>query len=100
MAAVIEEGFLRQSAYDPKDASCSPARQAMLLHLLLRFYTQALAAVDRGVPVPVLLALPIVPALARAKTTFGDEEVAALEQIGAQIDEACATAAAGEEARP
>jgi V/A-type H+-transporting ATPase subunit A len=100
MAGLIEEGFLRQSAYDAKDASCSPARQATLLHLLLRFYTRALEAVDRGVPVSVLLALPIVPALARAKTTFGDDQVAALEQMGAQIDEACAAAAAGEEAHP
>jgi V/A-type H+-transporting ATPase subunit A len=90
MAAMFEEGFLQQSAYDAKDASCSPARQAQMLALLLRFYHAALDAIGRGATTRALCDLPVTDALVRAKTVFGDEETAGLDRLMQEIDAQCA----------
>lgn len=92
VADLFEEGFLRQSAYDAKDASCSPRRQARLLSLLLRFYRQGLEAIARGAQVEELCRLPIVLSLTRAKSTYGDAELADLDRLAAGVDEQCAAA--------
>jgi V/A-type H+-transporting ATPase subunit A len=90
LAGLFEEGFLRQSAYDPKDASCAPARQARLLGLLLEFYHSALEAIGRGVPIQVVFALPSVASIARAKATFGDDELDGLDRLAAEMRDQCA----------
>ncbi|MBZ5558071.1 MAG: V-type ATP synthase subunit A [Acidobacteriia bacterium] len=96
VAELFEEGFLRQSAHDAKDASCSPARQVKLLSLLLDFYHRGLEALDRGVPVPALIALPVAAALARAKSTYGDDEIAGLDALAARVARECAGAGKAE----
>jgi V/A-type H+-transporting ATPase subunit A len=89
-ADLFEEAFLRQSAYDHNDASCSPQRQARLLGVILRFYHRALDAVDHGVAVGVLTALPVVAAIARAKSTCGEADLAGLDRLVMTVDEQCA----------
>lgn len=89
MADLFEEAFLRQSAYDPKDASCSPQRQVRLLELILAFYRDACAAIDHGVPIATIMALPIVPAIVRAKSTFGDAALEGLTRVMADVAEQC-----------
>jgi V/A-type H+-transporting ATPase subunit A len=85
-ADLFEEGFLRQSAYDPTDASCSPQRQVRLLDVILRFHRAAGAAIDRGVSIGTVMASPIVSAIARAKSTFGDDALDGLGQLAAAVD--------------
>jgi V/A-type H+-transporting ATPase subunit A len=85
---LLREGFLQQSALDAKDARCAPARQVALLGLFLRWRDLGLAALGRGVPVEKLLALPIVPRLARARAAFGDDELAALAALGDELAQA------------
>ena len=89
VAELIREGFLRQNAYDAIDASCSPLRQVRLLSLLLRFHQCALDAIDRGAQAAVLLKLPIVASLARAKSQYGDAQVPELERLALAVDEQC-----------
>jgi len=96
VAELFEEGFLRQSAYDVKDASCSPARQMRLLSLLLEFYHRGLDALDRGVGIRELFGLPIVASLARAKSAFGDDQIAELDRLGDVLAEQCGAAARSE----
>jgi V/A-type H+-transporting ATPase subunit A len=48
-ARLLREGFLRQSSYDPADASCSPARAGALLTAHLELHALSSAAVARGV---------------------------------------------------
>jgi V/A-type H+/Na+-transporting ATPase subunit A len=95
-ADLFEEGFLRQSAYDVKDASCAPSRQAQLLGLLLEFYHGALVAIGRGVAIQAVFALPVVASIARAKSTFGDDELAGLDRLASEVRDQCAAAAAGD----
>ncbi|MGE5277731.1 MAG: V-type ATP synthase subunit A [Acidobacteriota bacterium] len=87
-AALLEEGFLRQSAFEPKDASCSPARQAALLSLLLGACDRAFAAIGRGVPAARLEEAPILAALERAKSEIGDEEVERFADLAASVGRA------------
>ena len=86
-AALFEEAFLRQNAYDPVDASASPARQVTLLALLMHCYRRARSAIDGGLTIEALQKLPIVAELTRAKSTFGDGDVDALRALASRIDE-------------
>jgi V/A-type H+-transporting ATPase subunit A len=54
-ARLLREGFLRQSSYDPDDASCPPQKARELLAAHLDLHAQAGAAVARGVPLRVVL---------------------------------------------
>ncbi len=48
-AELVNEGFLRQSAYSPVDRFASPARQAAMMRLLGRFVELAEEAVEAGI---------------------------------------------------
>jgi V/A-type H+-transporting ATPase subunit A len=86
-AALFEEAFLRQNAYDPIDASASPARQVTLLALLMHCYRRAQAAIEGGLTIDAFQSLPIVVELTRAKSTFGDGDVEGLRALASRIDE-------------
>jgi V/A-type H+-transporting ATPase subunit A len=94
VASLFEEGFLRQSAFDPKDASCAPARQVRLLRLMLRFLEKAEQALAAGANAEELAELPVVAALERAKSTYGDGELAGLDELARALDGQCAERAA------
>jgi V/A-type H+-transporting ATPase subunit A len=97
-ARLFEDGFLRQNAYDPVDASCSPLRQFRLLQLLLRVHARGLQAVDRGATAKSLVAMPVLASVARARSTVGDDNLAALDALEVEVDRSCAAveAASGE----
>jgi V/A-type H+-transporting ATPase subunit A len=86
-ATLFEEAFLRQNAYDPIDASASPARQVTLLALLMHCYRRAQAAIEGGLTIDAFQSLPIVVELTRAKSTFGDGDVEGLRALASRIDE-------------
>ena len=48
-AELVNEAFLRQSAFSEVDRYCSPQRQTAMLKLILRFIALAEAALERGV---------------------------------------------------
>jgi V/A-type H+-transporting ATPase subunit A len=54
-ARVLREGFLRQNALDPVDASCAPHKTFEMLRLFLEWHARALAAVAAGVPLRAVL---------------------------------------------
>ncbi|MEW6321093.1 MAG: V-type ATP synthase subunit A [Acidobacteriota bacterium] len=86
-ARVVEEGFLRQSAFDDVDAFCAPARQHALLALILDALSRAEAAIERGAPARALGALPELAAIERAKTEVPD--AAGLASLLEAFDAAC-----------
>jgi V/A-type H+-transporting ATPase subunit A len=90
-ARLFEDGFLRQNALDPADAHCSPMRQYRLLALLLRTYRRGLAALERGATTRALAALPVLPLIARAKSTIGDDRLAEFDTLDAALDAQCAS---------
>jgi len=88
VARMFEEGFLRQSAFDPRDAFCAPARQCALLRLLMRVRDRGLVALDRGIQARAIGSLPEMAHIERAKTAAADD--AALDRLAAAFSEACA----------
>jgi V/A-type H+-transporting ATPase subunit A len=54
-ARLLREGFLRQSAYDPADASCPPAKASEMLRAFLDWHARAAEAVAAGVPLRAIL---------------------------------------------
>jgi V/A-type H+/Na+-transporting ATPase subunit A len=54
-ARLLREGFLRQSALDPADASCPPSKAFEMLRLVLEWHRRAGAAVGAGVPLRAVL---------------------------------------------
>jgi V/A-type H+-transporting ATPase subunit A len=89
VAGLVQEGFLQQSAYDPKDSTCSPERQTTLLRVLLHFHGRGLAAIGRGVRARSLLDHPLAATLTRARAEIGDAEIPALAALVPEIDRAC-----------
>jgi V/A-type H+-transporting ATPase subunit A len=75
IGGLFQEAYLVQSAFEPKDASCSPARQAKLLALLLRVRDLGLEAIERGVSARDIAAMAILSRVERAKEEIGDEEI-------------------------
>jgi len=54
-ARLLREGFLRQSAYHPADATCSPGKAFRMLQAFLAFHARAGSAVAAGVPLRAVL---------------------------------------------
>jgi hypothetical protein len=59
----------------------------------MRFKERGLAALARGGRIERLLGAAVVPELARARSTWGDDELEPLEALAEKIDRACEEAA-------
>jgi V/A-type H+-transporting ATPase subunit A len=72
-ARLLREGFLRQSAYHPVDASCSPAKAYHMLSTFLAFHDRARDAVAAGVPLHAILGAGASERLLRLAETPEDD---------------------------
>jgi V/A-type H+/Na+-transporting ATPase subunit A len=99
-ASLFEEGYLRQNAFEPKDAFCSPARQCLLLRLLLRVRDRGLAAIERGVPARKIAGLPVLATIEQAKSTIGEEELDRFAELEVALEREMAALEAREAAAP
>jgi len=86
MAALLNESFLRQSAFSKVDAYASPARQTAMMRLLDRFFDSAEAALAAGAPIAALEQLPVLRRLRRAGEEIGENALAQFEALQAQAD--------------
>jgi V/A-type H+-transporting ATPase subunit A len=76
-AELVNDAFLRQSAFSPMDRVCTPQRQACMLRLLAHFIELAEAAVGRGTTPEAVFALDVVRPLARMGEEIADAHTAA-----------------------
>jgi V/A-type H+-transporting ATPase subunit A len=95
LGSLFQEGYLAQNAFEPKDASCSPARQARLLRLLLRVHDLGLEAIERGASSREIEALPILSRVERAKEEIGDDELPRLDGLETELEAAFTALVAG-----
>ena len=89
-ARLFEDGFLRQNAFDPADATCSPQRQFRLLRLLLHVHARGLQVLDHGGTAQGLANLPVLARIARAKSEIGDAALAGFDELEADVERECA----------
>lgn len=86
VAELLKDGFLSQAAFHEKDTYCSAERQVALLRLIMRFYERGRQLVEDGITVVRLRGLRSVPGILRAKETFGNDEVAGLEELMGEVE--------------
>lgn len=82
-ARLIKEGFLRQNALHPVDASCEPARAVRLLAFFVRLYEAGAEALADGVPLLRLREALDTLAYARLKETVPNGESERIETMWA-----------------
>ena len=74
-AGWLKEGFLQQSAFDPVDMFCPPAKQMKMLKLILATYRKAKEVVAKGAPFYQVRELEELGAMLRMKSTIRADEL-------------------------
>ena len=87
-ADLMNEGFLRQSAFSEIDRFCSPKRQTAMLRLMMQFIDLAGEAVKRGIAPGEIAAMPILRTLQRLGEEFGEDDLDSKPQLAERIGEA------------
>jgi V/A-type H+-transporting ATPase subunit B len=85
-AEIVNDAFLRQSAFAPKDRAASPAKQAAMMRLVARFIELAGDAVAAGVAPDSLAHLACVRPLVRMGEEIGNDELPRFAQLGEAIE--------------
>jgi V/A-type H+-transporting ATPase subunit A len=85
-AELVNEAFLRQSAFSEIDRVCSPARQAAMMKLLGRFIDLAEAALSAGAAPERFAALPCLRALQRMGEDIGDDQLPRFAELEARLE--------------
>ena len=89
---MLREDFLQQNAFDDVDTYCAPEKQYKMLKTILLFYKESLAAVERGVPIANIVALPVKEEIGKMKYIPQEEFGAKIEEIQAAITKQCSEA--------
>ncbi len=89
-AELVNEGFLRQSAYSAQDRYCSPERQTSILQLILRFIELSEGALERGVAPQAIAELPVLRRLQRMGEEIGQSDLSAFDGLRASLESAMA----------
>jgi len=67
VAKMIREDFLQQNAFHPIDCYCPPDKTVKILEIILKFYELSSKALEVGVPLEKVRALPVRAKIARLK---------------------------------
>ncbi|MFA4860148.1 V-type ATP synthase subunit A [Methanoregula sp.] len=78
---MIREDFLQQSAYSDTDSFCPIEKQYLMLRVIMSYYEQAVVAMNRGISLRQIQALPLKAAIGRMK------EIGETDAIRKIIDE-------------
>jgi V/A-type H+-transporting ATPase subunit A len=89
-AELVNDGFLRQSAFSPVDRYCSPARQSAMLRLVVRFAELAEQALERGADLERIAALPVLRRLQRMGEEIGEDALERFDLLWSDLDSAYA----------
>jgi V/A-type H+-transporting ATPase subunit A len=90
-AELINEAFLRQSAFSPIDHYCGPERQAAMLRLLVHFVELAESAATFGVAPEQIAALDVVRPLSRMGEDIGEGQLDRLAELERSVEAAFET---------
>ena len=85
-AELVNEAFLRQSAFSEIDRVCSPARQGAMMRLLGRFIDLAETALAAGAEPGPIAAMGCMRALQRMGEEIADHELARFAELEARME--------------
>jgi V/A-type H+/Na+-transporting ATPase subunit A len=89
-ADLVNEAFLRQSAFSSVDCFASPQRQIAMLQLLDHFITHASRALAAGTAVSLIEHLPVLRRVRRMGEEIGESALPEFKKLQSQIDTAFA----------
>jgi len=89
-AELINEAFLRQSAYSELGRYCSAARQVAMMQTLNHFIDVSEAAVAQHVSVEAIGELPVMRELRRMGEDIGDDRLEQFDELQRRLDAAIA----------
>jgi V/A-type H+-transporting ATPase subunit A len=85
-AELVNEAFLRQSAFSAIDRVCSPARQGAMMRLLGRFIDLAEGALAAGTAPDRIAAIGCLRSLQRMGEDVGDAELSRLAELQVRME--------------
>jgi len=85
-AELVNEAFLRQSAFSETDRYCGPERQASMLRMLARFIERAERALAEGATPEAIAGMPLVRRLTRMGEEIDERDAASMRSRFAQLE--------------
>ena len=85
-AELINEAFLRQSAFSPTDRFCSAARQVEMMKIINRFIDLSEAAVEQQINIEAINALPVMRRLRRMGEEIGEDRLEDFEELRQELE--------------
>jgi V/A-type H+-transporting ATPase subunit A len=85
-AEIVNEAFLRQSAFSEVDWYAGPQRQAAMMRLIGRFITLAEGSLAQGVPLERIAALGVLRALQRMGEEIGEDALAQFDALRERVE--------------
>jgi V/A-type H+-transporting ATPase subunit A len=85
-ARSIREDYLHQNAFHEVDTYTSPAKQRMMLKLILSFNNKGQQALESGAEYSKIINLPVREAIGRIKYTPEDAMAARYDEVARQLD--------------
>ena len=73
VARMLREDFLQQNAFHEVDTYCSPKKQYKMLKTILKFYSNAMGAVDRGMEPEEISKVGVIDDIAKMKYVAEDK---------------------------
>ena len=86
-ADLVNESLLRQSAFSPVDRYCSPQRQTALMRVILKFVERARQALEDGVGLDDIQAMPVLRRLQRASEDIPEDKLKQFRLLLRRLDE-------------
>lgn len=87
-AELINEAFLRQSAFSEVDRYCSPERQIAMMQLINRFIQLSGDAIDMDIAIESISALPVIRRLMRMGEELGEDDLDRYEDLELELENA------------
>ena len=88
-AELINEAFLRQSAFSETDRFCPLGKQIAMMQVITRFIDLSAAAVAQGIPVEAINALPLMRRIRRMGEDIDeDEQLEQFDELRRDLDAA------------
>lgn len=89
-AELINEAFLRQSAFSEVDRYCSPERQALMMQIIIQFIDLSESAIDADVDFEEILTMPLLRRLRRMNEDISEDALEEFEKLRTDMESAFA----------
>ena len=85
-AELINDAFLRQSAYSENDRFCSPERQIAMMQLIMHFIEQSEAAIADGASIDQITEMKVIRRLRRMNEDIAEDELNKFQLLQNSLD--------------